>query len=143
MNRWKIRDVLSAQPKYELVENDLYNIAERIRRIDPSYFIVWNKRNGRYEVHSTDNIGSTFCFLVPYDRLDVRTLQYCRETRVERDINERMDRLNERASRSRQRAEHWTHRDTAEEMAGQVRTAVENETLSTNYKRTHQIRRAY
>ena len=143
MNREKVRDVLSANPKYELVEHDLCNIADRIRKIDPSYYIVFNKRNGRYEVHSTDNIGASFCFLVPYDELDARTLVYCRETRVERDVIERVDRLNSYAEKSRDRTRRSEYRYRAEEMADHVKRAVQNETLSPGYTDTHYIRRAY
>lgn len=65
MYKVKVQMVLDEKPKYELVTNDVHNIAERIRRIDPNYFIVFNRRTHRYEVHNTENIGNTFCFLVP------------------------------------------------------------------------------
>ena len=140
MDREKIRSVLSANPKYELIENDLCNIVKRLRLIDPSYFVVYNKRSGRYEVHSTDNVGATFCFIVPYDELDARTLTYCRETRVERNVVERVDRLNRIADKSRSRAESGEIRDRATELAGHVKHIVQNEVLSPGYTDTHYIR---
>lgn len=140
MDKGKIRDVLSGSPKYEWIRNDVYNISERIRKIDPSYFIVLNRKNGRYEVHSTENIGSTFCFLVPFNRLDNRTLEYCRETRVERDIDSQIDKINNRATKSRDRARRASNYDTAKEMADITKHIVRRETLSSGYTGSHYVR---
>ncbi len=137
---WKIRDVLNGSPKYELVTQDMYRIASRIKKIDPGYFILMNRQNGRYEVHNTENIGATFCFVVPYDKLDMRTLTYCRETRVERDVEQLVEEQNKRATKSRERAERALYYDTAQEMAGHVKHIVDRETLSSGYTGTHYIR---
>jgi len=66
------------------IKNDLYGIAERIRHIDSGYFIVWNVVRKKYEVHNVDTLcPSTYEFTVPYNELDSRTLEYCKETRRE------------------------------------------------------------
>ena len=53
---------------------DVYNIAERVYRYDPSFFLVFNTRNQRYEVHCLEHIGSTYAFPVANNRLDARVL---------------------------------------------------------------------
>lgn len=64
------------------VTHDLHGIAERIREIEPEYFIVRNRMKGTWEVHSTATYPNTYCFTVPYDSLDKRTLDRCRETNI-------------------------------------------------------------
>lgn len=140
MDRGKIRNILSASPKYEWIQSDTYRIADRLREIDPSYFVLLNHKNGKYEVHNTDNIGATFCFVVPFGRLDCRTLKYCRETRVERDVELQINKLNKRATKSRERARRGEQHDIAEEMAGHVKHIVQQETLSSGYSGTHYVR---
>lgn len=141
MDKDKVRSVLSMQPKYELVENDLYRIADRIRRIDPDYFILFNKKNRCYEVHNTSNTGSTFCFVVPYEKLDTRTLVYCRETRVERDVDKRIENYNKRAEKSAQRARESSVHDNAKELAEITSHAMNQSTLSYGYSKTHYVRK--
>lgn len=63
------------------VTDDLYFIASRLKEIDPSYFVVYNIKRGRYEVHSDGQKGGTLCFVVPYNVLDARTLKYAERTR--------------------------------------------------------------
>ena len=45
--------------RYERVEGDLFDITERIREIDESYFILRERKSGRLEVHSREQKGST------------------------------------------------------------------------------------
>ncbi|TCO79130.1 hypothetical protein [Marinisporobacter balticus] len=76
--------VCNKSPYFCLVENHVLGIPERLKQIDKSYFVVWNSKKEKFEVHSEDNVGSTYCFTVPYRELDCRTLEYARETRIER-----------------------------------------------------------
>lgn len=63
------------------VTDDVFFIASRLKETDPSYFVVYNLLKSRYEVHSKEQRGNTLCFVVPYDRLDARTLEYAKRTR--------------------------------------------------------------
>ena len=58
------------------VTYDLFGIATRLLKIDPSYSVYYNNSKQRYEVHS--NMG--LAFIVPYDCLDSRTIDYARKT---------------------------------------------------------------
>lgn len=84
------------------VKADLYDIAKRIKEIDPDYFVYYSYRRHRYEIHSKNQKGNTLALVVPYPRLDGRTLELVRKTSVERfdEImeeerlnNERLDKL--------------------------------------------------
>ncbi len=46
----------------KIINNDLFNIVNRIKQIDKSYYIVYNKNKIRYEVHSNKQKGSTLAF---------------------------------------------------------------------------------
>ncbi|MDR3022254.1 MAG: hypothetical protein LBU60_06260 [Clostridiales bacterium] len=63
---------------------DLYDIVNRIKEIDKSYFIMRNNKLKRFEIHSDNQKGDTLCVIVPYDKLDFRTLQLLRQTHVDR-----------------------------------------------------------
>lgn len=67
--------------KYYLIENDVYFISQRIKEIDKSYFIVFNCEKNKFEVHALGQMGGTYCFTLPFDMLDARTLDYTLKTR--------------------------------------------------------------
>jgi ribosomal protein S1 len=64
------------------ISGDLFDIASRLKEIDERYFPVYNKKYGRFEIHCAEDGRSLACVL-PFDRLDGRTIEYVRETRVE------------------------------------------------------------
>ena len=72
------------------IYHDLFHIAERILEIDPLYEIFWNRELKRFEVFWHGKLA----FVVPFDVLDVRTLEYTKRTRrenaddIEREIDE-------------------------------------------------------
>ena len=62
-------------PEYKtLVTDSVFEIPQRIKEYDDSFFIVRNHKTKKFEVHSTDNVFSTYCFTVPFDELDQRTI---------------------------------------------------------------------
>ena len=64
-----------------LITNDLFDIAWRLRSVNDDYRVYFNTAKNRYEVHSAKE--KTLEFVVPYDQLDARTLEYARYSRVE------------------------------------------------------------
>ena len=66
------------------IHGDLYDIANRIRQIDDSYYIVRDYKLNRFEVHSNNQKGNTLCVVIPYDKLDCRTLHLLQKTHVQR-----------------------------------------------------------
>ncbi|MFR5061511.1 MAG: hypothetical protein ACLTEK_00715 [Christensenellales bacterium] len=67
-----------------VVENDLFDIAARLREIDSDYFVFYSYKRRRYEVHCRGQVGGSFVAAVPYPKLDGRTLTFIRRTRSER-----------------------------------------------------------
>lgn len=69
---------------YLVKVGDQFRIEERLREIDPSYRLFYNKKDKRYEVYSAKNGAISIAFISPYSELDVRLITYARRTRVER-----------------------------------------------------------
>lgn len=77
-----------------LITNDLFSIADRIKSIDDSYQIYYNGEKQRFEVYGGK--GNILQVVLPYNTLDCRSLDYVRNTRIERieEMLEQVDRHN-------------------------------------------------
>lgn len=82
-----------------LVTNDLFDIASRLRSIDPDYQLYFNYKTQRYEVY--DGRRDKLAFVVPYQQLDARTLDYARFTSVQnaKNLFAEVERNNEEVER--------------------------------------------
>lgn len=65
------------------IVGDPFFIAERLKEIDSSYEVYYNLSTSAYEVHSNEQVKNSYCFKVPFDVLDERTLFHARRTRAE------------------------------------------------------------
>lgn len=83
------------------IENDLFDIASRIRSIDNNYQIYFNRGTACFEVHNS-SCRPTKQFDCPFDRLDARLLEYTRNTRIERldDILDEIEKANANVEKS-------------------------------------------
>ena len=79
-----------------IVSHDVYDIANRIKCIDRDYYVVFNTVTRKYEIHNSAQIGSSYCLTLPYDDLDVRTIDYIHMTKVGNmeELIEQIDREN-------------------------------------------------
>ena len=59
---------------------DVYNISKRIKDIDSGYFIVYDTFKQVYEIHNSNQTGSSFCLTLPFDQLDERCLKHVLKT---------------------------------------------------------------
>ena len=95
----EIHDWLRGKPFLFALENNIYDIPKRLEEIDSDLFVCLNKITQRFEVHSLANRGTTYCFSVPYDELDVRTIEVFRrsnlKTRSIKEIIRELDQENE------------------------------------------------
>ena len=66
------------------IENDIFFLAERLREIDPDYFIALNTKSKNFEVHNSSQPINSFCLLVPKNKLDPSLVEYVRKTRANR-----------------------------------------------------------
>lgn len=64
-----------------IVNDDLYFVARRLKEIDGTYFVFYNYKKRKYEVHSSGQRGNTLALTVPYGVLDARTVELVRKTR--------------------------------------------------------------
>lgn len=64
-----------------LITNDLFDIASRLRSVNSSYRLYYNTQKSRYEVRNSNT--NALEFVVPYDELDARTVDYARYTSVQ------------------------------------------------------------
>lgn len=65
------------------IETDVFFITQRIKDIDENYFIRFNTKTKKFEVHHKEQPGNTFCLSVPYNALDGRTLELVQKTKIE------------------------------------------------------------
>lgn len=65
------------------IENDVFDISNRLKEVDKSYQIFYNLSSKCFEVHSTEQKKGTYCFKVPYPELDDRTVDFALKTRRE------------------------------------------------------------
>ena len=65
----------------KVITNDLYDIASRLRAVNEDYALYYNTDKSRYEVHDERRGG--LAFVVPFEELDARTVDYALYTRVE------------------------------------------------------------
>ena len=86
------------------IENDIFFLAERLREIDPDYFIALNTKTKNFEVHNSSQPINSFCLLVPKNKLDPSLVEYVRKTRANRQkkllaeieaANQKMQKQNE------------------------------------------------
>lgn len=64
------------------VENDLFDIANRIKNLDPDYVIYRNRQTNKFELHNT-RYKPSLQLVLPYDELDMRSINYAVSTRIE------------------------------------------------------------
>lgn len=83
------------------IEEDLFDIAHRLREVDARYELYRNRKLNRFEIHACGALQ----IAVPFDRLDARTVELARKTRVERarNILEDMERHNAKLKETEQK----------------------------------------
>lgn len=102
------------------IRNDVFDIAERLKEIDPSYRVFYSGNKGRFELHGGREQG--LIMTLPFDRLDVRTVEHVRRTRIERLRQElaEMEEQNRRAEESAMREAKAAANDMLRESADRV-----------------------
>ena len=67
-----------------MIGADLYGISARLKGIDAGYFVWYDYRRRRYELHCRRQPGNTLVMPLPYNQLDQRAVTLVLQTRVER-----------------------------------------------------------
>ena len=93
-----------------LVKSDVYNICNRIKKFDSTYYLVFNTIGNKYEVYSTrltqavEVIGGvvlSYVCSLPYKELDERSIKYLYSTSIEN-----IDNLIDMIDKENQQLEH-------------------------------------
>lgn len=63
------------------IENDVFDIVKRIKEIDSNYFVVFNKKKLKFELHHSAQPLTTYCLTFPYECLDTRCVDLTYKTR--------------------------------------------------------------
>lgn len=94
-----------------LVKSDVYDICNRIKKFDSSYYIVFNDATNKYEIYSSNltkdvelisgRVLSYVCVL-PFHQLDARVIQYLYDTSIENweSLIAEMDKSNKQLERN-------------------------------------------
>lgn len=64
------------------VLTNVYFIPERLKEIDPHYFVLRNLEKGVFEIHNSGQRDSTYCLTLPFPELDARALELIRKTQT-------------------------------------------------------------
>ncbi len=64
------------------INGDVCDICRRIKEVDENYYIVYNCKLNRFELHDR-SIKDSFACVLPFDQLDQRSIEHARRTRVE------------------------------------------------------------
>lgn len=62
------------------ITSDVFNISKRIKKIDTGYFILYDNKKDKYEIHNSKQPFCSYCLTVPYNSLDNRTLLFVCKT---------------------------------------------------------------
>lgn len=79
------------------------DIPVRLKELNGAFFVMFNVRTQKYEVHCADQPFDTLACVLPFGQLDARTIQYVREhsskrlETIAREIEEHNEKLVRRA----------------------------------------------
>jgi len=88
------------------VLNNIYDIPVRLKEVNRDFFVMFNTRTQKFEIHDAGQLFTTLACTLPFDELDARTIRYVREFSRERTerIAEEIERYNEELDRKEKAA---------------------------------------
>lgn len=57
------------------INHDVFNIVNRLKQINKNYFVMYNKKTNKFEIHNK-SYANTLCLTLPYSSLDARAINY-------------------------------------------------------------------
>ena len=91
------------------IRHDVYDISNRIKKIDKNYYIVFNTSRACFELHNLGQVKGSYCLTLPFSRLDARVLNLIYKTKSEnlKNLIEEIERSNKQVeSKEKQDALH-------------------------------------
>ena len=85
---------------------NVYDIPVRLKQVNGDFFVMFNTKTQKYEVHCSSQPFDTLACVLPFDELDARALTYVRQYSRERTehIAEEIERYNEELDRKEKAA---------------------------------------
>lgn len=65
-----------------LIENDVFDIASRLKGLNENYKIYFNVGTAKYEIHNAV-CSPSLQIILPFEQLDIRAIDFAFKTRVE------------------------------------------------------------
>ena len=87
--------------KFEVIENDLFNIANRLKLIDKNYLLVRNKLKKRFELWYNSCVPRQE-LVFKTNRIDKRMIDFVNETRIQ-NIDKIIKEIDEKNEKLRQK----------------------------------------
>ena len=116
-----------------VIENDLFDIVDRVKAIDEKYYIVRNFVKHRYELHY-DRKQNTLELVIPFDKLDSRTVDLVLKTRIEnrKKLLEEMDKQNKKLEQENIKQIEFTIKEIQENMKNKTLRNLTEQKAATN-----------
>lgn len=115
--RHQVHLIIEKRPYLYPIFEHVLDIPRRVFHYDDSFFVVFNKQNQRYEIHSLDYPeGNTISCTIPFNELDERTMEHIwyNDIRVHgKEIFRRLEQSEERARIRAEREQKQLARDFA------------------------------
>lgn len=117
--RHEVELKIQSRPNLIPIFSQALNIPERVYEYDHNFFVCFNKRNQKFEIHSLEYPeGDTISVTIPYPELDARAIEHIRynDIRVHgSEIFKRLERAEQREERRKERDRRNFTRDFASE----------------------------
>lgn len=122
----------------EIVTTSVTSIPERLKEYDKSFFVVYNHQSHKFEVHSTDNLFDTYCFTVPFNELDSRTIDLVKKNDTKnkgaREIEKEINDHNDKIEREKKKAQKNWIEDIARETHSAFKKDLDHEYIGMSRK---------
>ena len=88
------------------VLNNVYDIPVRLKEVNRDFFVMFNTRKQKFEIHCASQPFDTLACVLPFDELDARAINYVREFARERTehLAEEIERYNEELDKKQKAA---------------------------------------
>ena len=99
------------------IHTDVFDIADRLKEIDPNYTLHYNFHSKKFELRGKKG---ELQLVFPYDKIDARMVELARKTRIERsrEFIREMDLYNQRLTEQREREATEVATENLKEIAG-------------------------
>lgn len=119
--RDQVQERIKRKLHLEPVFTSSHDIPERLYEYDNSFFMVFNHKTKKFEIHNLDQIGDSYCMVVPFRQLDVRTVRWVWQNDIRMHGKEIFRKL-ERQEKALEEAKDRERRNWIRDMASETQS---------------------